>query len=132
MIPGPSATQPVPGTVEALRAIGKTLVEGLRLRSSLFSLELAQEIRTRRRMFLLGALAAVLLYTAFLLMTALVLSVFWNSYRDQSIAALALLYLAAGVAAILRYRAVRAAAPAPFSVSLQELRRDLADTGPQE
>ncbi len=117
------------GPLDELRPIARSLVEALRARAALFSLELEEELQRRTRQAILSLLAAVLIYTALLLLTLLVLVLFWDAHRTEAIIAVAALFAAGGVAAGLRLRALRASSPAPFSASLLELHRDLAQAG---
>ena len=121
---------PVPasrGLLEALRTLGGTLNEIVRVRGSLFAVELREEVERRRQMLVLAAFGFAFLHTALLVVTFLVAVTFWDTNRIVAIGAMALVYLACGVAAILRLRAKLAASPDPFSATLGELQRDLAE-----
>jgi uncharacterized membrane protein YqjE len=77
----------------------------------------------------------VLLLAALLTISLLVAAVFWDSYRWQAIAVLALFYGVAGTWLIARVRREVNAAPPLLSATLAELARDRAalssgDTGP--
>jgi uncharacterized membrane protein YqjE len=97
------------------------------VRGSLFAVELREEVERRRQMLVLVAFAFVFLHTALLVVSLLVAVTFWDTYRVAAIAAMAIVYLACGAAAIIRLRARIAASPDPFSATLGELRRDLAE-----
>lgn len=114
------------GLLEALRAVGGTLNEIVRIRGALFAVELGEEVERRKQMLVLAALGVVFLHTAFLLVTFLVAVVFWDTYRVAAIGAMAVVYLACGAAAFIRLRARIAASPEPFAATRGELRRDLA------
>lgn len=118
--------RPAEGLLGALRAIGATLEETLRIRGALFALELREEVERRRARLVLAVAAGAILHTAFLLATALVAAIFWDTHRVAAIAAMAALDFAAGVAIVLRLRASAAASPDPFVETLRELGRDLA------
>jgi uncharacterized membrane protein YqjE len=118
------------GLKDALRAMGKTLNEMARVRGALFAVELREEVEKRKRMLLLAALGAALLHTAFLLLTAFVALLFWDTHRIAAVGAMAALYLACGIVALIRLRA-NAASADPFAGTLGELRRDLAALDPQ-
>lgn len=113
------------GLGDALRALGATLNEAVRVRGALLSVELREEIERRRRMLLLSGLAFAAFHTAFLLANALVVAAFWDTHRLAALAALAGLDFACGLALLARLRALAAASPAPFAASLAELERDL-------
>ena len=119
-----------PGLLEALKAIGATLEETVRIRGALFALELREEVGRRRSRLVLTVAAGVLLHTALLLSTALVAVLAWDTHRVAAIAAMAALYLAGGVALLLFVRAKAAASPDPFGETLRELGRDLASLRP--
>ena len=122
LAPGSPATG---GLLDALRAIGRTLNEILRVRGALFAVELREEVERRTDMLILAALVFGFLHTALLLVTALAIVAFWDTHRIGAIAAMAALYLACGAAALLRLRHEAAANPAPFAASLGELDQDL-------
>ena len=117
---------PASGVTAALRALGGTLNEVVRVRAALFAVELAEEVERRKRQVLLGAIGAVFLHMALVLISVLVAAVFWDTHRIAALAAMAILYMAFGYAAIARLRADSAASPAPFEASLAELNQDLS------
>ena len=119
------------GLKDALRAMGKTLNGMARVRGALFAVELREEVEKRKHMLFLAALGAALLHTAFLLLTAFVALLFWDTHRIAAVGAMAALYLACGIAAFVRLRANAAASADPFAGTLRELRRDLAALDPQ-
>ena len=122
----PLARPGAEGLLDALRAIGATLEGTLRIRGALFAVELREEVERRKARLVLAVAAGAMLHTAFLLATALVAALFWDTHRVAAIAVMAALYLAGGTAAILRLRANAAASPDPFAETLRELGRDLA------
>jgi uncharacterized membrane protein YqjE len=119
-----------PGLLDALRAIGATLEDTVRVRGALFALELREEVARRKYLLVLALAAGALLHTAFLLATALVAMLFWDSHRVAAIAAMAALYLAGAAALLAFLRAKAAASPDPFADTLRELGRDLAALRP--
>ena len=64
---------------------------------------------------------------ALLLFTLLVVVIFWDTHRVAAIGLVALLYLACGAGALIRYRMDGAKSPAPFEATLGELERDLME-----
>ena len=112
------------GLLESLRAMAGTLGEIVHVRGALFAVELREEIASRKEMLVLVVVGGVLLHMALIMLTFLVVVVFWDSYRVGAIAAMTALYLACGAAAFIRLRA-KAAASAPFAATLGELERDL-------
>ena len=119
---------PAPGgLLDSLRAIGATLNEIVRVRGALFGVELGEEIERRKHALILAGLAAVFLHMALLLFTLLVVVIFWDTHRVAAIGLVALLYLACGAGALIRYRMDGAKSPAPFEATLGELERDLME-----
>jgi uncharacterized membrane protein YqjE len=126
----PSGSPASGGLMDALRAIGATLGEVVRVRGALFAVELREELQRGKHMLALAVLGVALLHMALVLLTLLVVVVFWDSHRIAAIGAMAALYLAGGAAAFLGLRA-KAASPAPFAASLGELEEDLARLQPR-
>ena len=118
------------GLVDALRVFGRTLNETLQVRGALFALELREEVDRRKTMLLLAALGAAFLHLALLLLALLVVVAFWDTHRIAATGAMAALYLACGMGALLALRAQLATSPAPFAASLDEIRHDLAELHP--
>lgn len=117
------------GLLDALRALGATLNEAVRVRGALFAVELREEVERRKHRLILVALGVTCLHMALVLLTILVAAVFWDTYRIAALGAMAALYLGCAAAAFVRLRAEVAASPAPFAASLSELDRDLAEFG---
>ena len=121
-----SATPVAAGLLAALRAVGATLEETLRIRGALFAVELREEIERRKAQLLVALAAGALLHTAFLLVTALVAALFWDTHRVAAMGSMAALYLLGGSILLVRLRARAAAGPDPFGETLREFERDLA------
>jgi uncharacterized membrane protein YqjE len=68
--------------------------------------------------------AVLFLGFAVLLASALVVVLFWDTHRVAALAAVTLVHAAIGIVALLRLKAGFRAAPAPFSATLAELKRD--------
>ena len=117
------------GLLDALRAIGTTLNEMLRVRGSLFAVELREEVQRRKQMLALAVVGVVCLHTALLLLTLLVTVFFWDTYRIAAIGTMTGIYLACGAIAFAKLKARIAASPDPFAATRGELERDLADLG---
>jgi uncharacterized membrane protein YqjE len=117
------------GLLDALRAIGSTLNEMVRVRGSLFAVELREEVQRRKEMLALAVVGVVCLHLALVLLTLLVAVVFWDTYRIAAIGAMTGIYLACGAIAFAKLRSRIAASPDPFAATLGELERDLADLG---
>ena len=127
MSASPSSLPLLGGVLAALRAAGRTLNEIAQVRGSLFALELREEIARRSRMLALAAIGFAFLHTALLLLTLLLLVVFWDSHRVLVIALTTAVYVGCGVAAIARLRFEIETCPEPFSATRAELAQDLAE-----
>ncbi len=114
------------GLGAALRALGVTLAETIRVRGALLGLEAREELHRRERQLMLAALAVAFLHLSLLLLAALVTVAFWDTHRLAAIGAMALLYLACGAATLAHARRTMAQSPPPFAASLQEIERDVA------
>jgi len=115
------------GLLGALRAMGATLNELLRVRGALFGLELREEARRGKHLLGLALVGGAFLHVALMLLALLAVAAFWDTHRLEAIGAMTLLYAACGAAALQRLRAEVEDGPAPFAASRAELERDLAD-----
>ncbi len=113
------------GIVQSLRNLAATLVALLRTRAELLVTELEEE-RIRLLQLLFWAAGALFLSgVGILLLTILLVAVFWDSsYRVTAIVALAGVFLAAGIGMAIGVRNRMHARPRLFSASLDELARD--------
>jgi uncharacterized membrane protein YqjE len=110
----------------AVGRIGTALLAMLQTRLELATVEVQEEWQ-RMLSYLAWTLLAVLLMAgAALLAAAFVILLFWDSYRLQAVAALALLFALAGGALLRRARARFAARPPLLAATLAELRSDIA------
>jgi uncharacterized membrane protein YqjE len=126
----PSSGAPAPdGPMGALRALGRTLNQVLRIRGELFAVELREEVARRGRLLVLAAVVFGFLHMALLLFTLLGVAAFWETHRLAAIASIAGVYLVLGGLAYLRIRRELATNPVPFAATLDELDRDLAELG---
>ena len=112
------------GIVQSLRNLAATLVALLRTRFELVATELEEE-RIRLLQLLFWAAGAFFFFgVGILLVVFLLVAVFWDSYRITAIAALAVIFLAAGVGMACGVRRRMQARPKLFSASLDELAKD--------
>lgn len=123
-MPGPESGDTGAGIVQSLRNLAATLVELLRTRFELLATELEEE-RIRLLQLLFWATAALFfLGVGILLLTILLVAVFWDSYRITAIGVLAGIFLAAGIGMAIGVRNRMQARSRLFSASLEELERD--------
>lgn len=113
------------GLFDSLRRLLDTATGIAQVRLALLGTEFEQEKLRLSRGLIVALCAVQLLVVAMLLLAALVIALFWDSYRLQSIAALALLFGVAG-GWLLRHAVRRLRAPegGAFALSLAELQRD--------
>ena len=121
----PGAGEAGTGIVQSLRNLAATLVALLRTRFDLLVTELEEE-RIRLLQLLFWAAAALFFFgVGILLLTILLVAVFWDSsHRITAIVVLACVFLAAGFGVAIGVRNRMHARPRLFSASLDELARD--------
>ena len=95
-----------------------------RTRIELAAVEFREERERTLTRFVLAGVAVVFLAFAVLLASVLVVVLFWDTHRVLALAAVTLVHAAIGVVAVLRLKADVRSAPAPFSATLGELKRD--------
>jgi uncharacterized membrane protein YqjE len=91
----------------------------------LLGVELQQEKERVAELAILGGVALVMFSMVMLLVTFLVIAAFWDSYRLQSVAGLALLYALFGLAAGLAIRRKLDSHPNPFAATAAEIEKDI-------
>ncbi len=112
------------GLLSSVRQLVATLVATVQTRLQLLANEVHAESLRLAQMLLLGASAVIFLVCGVLLLTFLVIVMFWDSNRELAIGAFALLYLLIGAALALAARARATAGTRLFEASLGELRKD--------
>jgi uncharacterized membrane protein YqjE len=112
------------GVLQSLRNLAATLVALLQTRLELLVTELEEE-RLRLLQLLLWTAGALFCFgIVILLLTILLVAMFWDSYRITAIVALAGIFLAAGVGMAATVRNRVHARSRLFSASLDELKKD--------
>jgi uncharacterized membrane protein YqjE len=120
--PGPGETGT--GIVQSLRNLAATLVAVFHTRVELLVTEIEEE-RARLLQLVVWALGALFcLGVAVLLLVMLIIVAFWDSHRIAVIAALAGVFIAAGIGLAAGARNRMHGRPRLFSASLDELARD--------
>lgn len=114
----------VDGLLTSLKKFVATLVAVAETRLQLLAGEVHAESRRLTHLVALGAIAAFFLAGGILLLTLLVIVVFWDSHRLLAIGALTLLYFAIGAGLAAATRCSAAAGSHLFKASLSELRKD--------
>ncbi len=112
------------GLLGSIKGLAATLIAAASTRLQLFANELATEGLRLRQIVLLLVLAVVCFALALVMLTLLVVVMFWDDHRLLAIGGLAAAYLAAGL--LLAFAAGRRARanPRPFEASLGELKKD--------
>jgi len=113
------------GPAGAARALGADLVALLRVRAELFGVELEEGNARRKRMIILGGVAALFGAVTLHLVALLVLVIFWDTYRLAAACGVTLAYGGVAAWAYASFREVARNAPPPFSATLAEFRKDL-------
>lgn len=108
----------------AVKRVLASLGEITRTRLELLSIEVQEEGARFVRLLALVAIAIGFLALAVLVLTLFVVVLFWDTYRLQAIAGMALLYLLIAGLAALALRRRLSGTPRPFSATLAELRKD--------
>lgn len=120
----PGAGEAGAGIVQSLRNLAATLIALLQTRFELLVTELEEE-RIRFLQLLFWAAGALFFFgIAILLLTVLLVAVFWDSYRITAIVVLAGVFLAAGIGMAIGVRNRMHMRSRLFSASLEELTRD--------
>jgi uncharacterized membrane protein YqjE len=112
------------GLLSSLRCLTSTLIEVLYTRVELFAVELDEERRRITQALWLAAMGAFCLSLGILLAVLFLVVLFWDTHRLLVLGILAFGFLAAGIAALLTFRARLADRTRLFSQTLEELRRD--------
>jgi uncharacterized membrane protein YqjE len=119
----PSSQEGGPG--ESARALGGSVLALAQARVELVAIELKEEADRHKRLLVLAGVAAVLLAMSLLLLTFLVIMLFWDSHRLTAMIVVTLAYAGAGGWAVLRFRQILNDSPPPFSATIAEFRKDL-------
>jgi uncharacterized membrane protein YqjE len=114
------------GLFASLRQLLDTALEIASVRLALISTEIEQEKLRLLDVVLMVGLALILLSVGALLLSALIVLVFWDSYPLVVLGALTALYLGGGVWMMRRARRRFRSAGGPFGTSVTELKRDRA------
>jgi uncharacterized membrane protein YqjE len=106
--------------------IASTLVAMAGTRLELAAVEFQEDARRLLGYLAWTMLAAFLAAAAFMLAALFVIVIFWDSYRLQAVAGMAMLFGAAAAVILMKVRAGLNAQAPLFSATLAELRNDVA------
>jgi uncharacterized membrane protein YqjE len=112
------------GLLSSIKKLVATLVAILQTRLELFADEVHAEGQRLAQMMLLGVAAVFFLACGVLLLTFLVIAVFWDTNRLFAIGGFAVLYIAIGAGLAVAARGRAAAGTRLFEASLDELKKD--------
>jgi uncharacterized membrane protein YqjE len=118
---GPAAA---PGLIASLRNLAANAVAILRTRLELLATELEEESLRLARLAFWGLVALLFFTFALIMLTLLVVVLFWDTHRVLVIALLAFAYLAIAAGIGFRVRAELRTGSKLFSGSLSELAKD--------
>ena len=112
------------GLLSSVKQLLATLVAIVQTRLQLFANEVQAEGQRLAQMLLLGVAAVFFLACGVLLLTFLVIAMYWDTNRLLAIGVSAVLYLAVGAGFALAARGRAAAGTRLFEASLGELKKD--------
>ena len=104
--------------------IGATLVAMVRTRLELAAVEVQEEVRGLLGYLAWTLLAVFLAAAAFMLAALFVILLFWDSYRLQAVAGMAVLFALGATVIAVKVRASFDARPRMLSATLAELHKD--------
>jgi uncharacterized membrane protein YqjE len=112
------------GLLESLRNLGKTFLAVLQTRLEIFASEIDEQGALLARIAVLAAVAALCLGLAVILVVLFVAVLFWDTNRLLAIGAMAAVFLAGGITAVLVLVATIRRPPRLLAATLAELRKD--------
>jgi uncharacterized membrane protein YqjE len=113
------------GPRRSLRALGAHVLALARIRLELVAVELKEESQRQKELVRLAALCVLFLGVGLVMLGALVVVVFWDSYRVAALSVVTAAYLGIGGWAFLRLQDRLRNAPPPLSGTVAELQQDL-------
>lgn len=108
----------------SLRRLAEALLEIVQSRIELIGIELTQETQRLMGVAFLGLAAMLLGVLALVSLTALVIVIFWDTYRLQAMFGIFIGYLLLAGWCATRARDILREAPVPFEATLTELEKD--------
>lgn len=114
------------GLLASVKALCSTLLGIARTRLELIANELEEERLRLTRLFVFGFLALFFFGMGVLVLSLLVVVVFWDTYRLAAIAGVALVHLIIALYCLMSARKLAARKPRLFSATLAEIGKDRA------
>ncbi|MEJ2105886.1 MAG: phage holin family protein [Acidiferrobacteraceae bacterium] len=112
------------GLLGSIERLFSTLIEVVQTRIELASNELEEERERLQEIVILGLVTAFLIGLGVVLLTIVLVMVFWQTHRMEVLAGFAAFYLVLGIIAGLRVLYVVRRKPRLFSATLSELDKD--------
>ncbi|MGB5080802.1 MAG: phage holin family protein [Burkholderiales bacterium] len=112
------------GLLDSLRNLARTFIATLQTRLEIFASELDEQRELLTRIAVLAAVAAFCLVLAVMLVVLFIVVLFWDTNRLLAIGALAGVFSACGVIALLILRTAVKHRPRLLAATLAELRKD--------
>jgi uncharacterized membrane protein YqjE len=119
-----SRSTPPPGARASIGKLATSVLSLAQTRLEIFGIEMAEEKERLLSTLLLAVFALMIGMLALVAVTALIVIVFWDSYRWQPLALLSALYVLSALFAALRIRHVIRHAPPPFEATRAEFEND--------
>jgi uncharacterized membrane protein YqjE len=119
------------GLLDSLKRLAGTLLAIIQTRLELLANEFEEERLRVRQMLFYGSVALFLFGMATMLLTVLIVVVFWDSYRLQVLGGLTALFFVAGMSVLSALRRMSRERPRLFSSSLAELSDDIERLTPR-
>jgi uncharacterized membrane protein YqjE len=113
------------GLLDSLKRLAGTLLAIIQTRLELLANEFEEERLRVRQMLFYGSVTLFLFGMAIMLLTVLIVVVFWDSYRLQVLGGLTALYFVAGMSVLSALRRMSRERPKLFAASLAELSDDI-------
>lgn len=112
------------GLFATIKSLGATLAGILQTRLELLATEIEENRLLMIKQLCMGALATFFFCLSVLLMTFLIIDTYWDSFRLQVIALMALIYFLVAVVLVSCLMRERRLSPRLFSLSVDELTKD--------
>ena len=122
-MPDPIEPRPSGGLSGALSQLAASVVALLHTRFELLTVEFEEERERTKELLVLIVMATVFLSFAFIVFSALIVVLFWQTYPVTAIVCVMLVYAAIGFAALIALR--RRTRARHFAATISELEKDV-------
>lgn len=111
---------------ESVGRLGSTIVDMVHTRLELAAVEVEEESQRMLGYLVYALLALSLFVMAFLMVSFLVIVLFWDTYRIQAVIGMAALFGIAGTLVAMKVKAAFESKPRLLANTIEELRKDIA------